>query len=120
MNKQSSHSETALAQGTWGGDHISLEVTEGGAAIEYDCAHGTIDKQIMLDDQGKFSARGSYVREGPGPIRVGREAAELPATYSGTNDGKTLTLKVKLDASDEEIGTFRLTYGMTGRIRKCK
>ena len=112
-------SQTGLASGTWGGDHIALEVTENGASVEYDCAHGTIDK-ISIDEHGGFSAKGSHVREGPGPIRVGHEASEQPATYTGTTDGKTLTLTVKLDGSKEDVGTFHLTHGVTGRIRKCK
>src|SRR5437762_14101876 len=33
----------SLAAGTWGGQHIRLSVRADGAAVEFDCAHGTID-----------------------------------------------------------------------------
>jgi len=38
-----------LARGVWGGQHIRAEVTDSGADIEFDCAHGTIDQPIVLD-----------------------------------------------------------------------
>ena len=43
-----------LPVGLWGGEHISLEVTEQGATIEYDCAHATIEQRIALDRRGRF------------------------------------------------------------------
>jgi len=55
--------------GSWGGDHIGLEVSDTGARVEYDCAHGTIDGVLTLDAQGRFDARGAYVRERGGPVR---------------------------------------------------
>lgn len=38
--------------GIWGGQHIGLTISDTGANLAYDCAHGTIDGQIHLD-QGK-------------------------------------------------------------------
>ena len=116
---ESTPKQNSLAEGTWGGPHISLEVTGEGATVEYDCAHGRITETIVVNSAGKFEAKGVYVREGPGPTRAGGEKEE-PAIYSGTSDGKTLQLTVKLSGTSEPLGTFTLTHGMSGRIRKCK
>jgi hypothetical protein len=104
--------------GTWGGDHIGLEVSATGATVEYDCAHGTIDGALALDGQGRFEARGSHVAERGGPVREGDAQRGVPARYRGTVSGDTMTLTVTLDGG-EEVGTFTLTRGRTPRIRKC-
>jgi hypothetical protein len=36
----------------WGGDHVNLVVTDAGGALEYDCAHGTIDQPLVIDSSG--------------------------------------------------------------------
>ncbi|MFN2510373.1 MAG: hypothetical protein ABR568_02885 [Pyrinomonadaceae bacterium] len=111
--------EGRMTKGTWGGNHISMEVTEEGAQIEYDCAHGTISEPLRIDSQGKFSAKGTHVRERGGPIRLGSEEKGEPVIYSGTTNGKTATVTVTSSATDEVIGTFTLTLGKPSRIVKC-
>lgn len=111
--------EGRMTKGTWGGDHISVEVTEEGARVEFACAHGTISEPPKVDSQGKFSAKGAYVRERGGPQRVGEEDKGQPVIYSGTTDGKTATLTITNSATDEVIGTFKLTLGKRSRITKC-
>lgn len=111
--------EGRMTKGTWGGNHISMEVTEEGAQIEYDCAHGTISEPLRLASDGKFSAKGTHVRERGGPQRVGSEEKAEPVIYSGTTDGKTATLTVTNSATNEVIGTFTLTLGKASRITKC-
>jgi hypothetical protein len=108
-----------LAIGTWGGEHIALEVTETGATIDYDCAHGRITERITLDSDGNFKVKGLHVREHPGPVRIGEDTTGQAAVYTGTSDGKTLTLTVKLVGTDEIVGTYTLTHGKMGRVRKC-
>ena len=53
--------------GSWGGDHIRLEVTETGATVEYDCAYGSIEGPLFLDKADNFEARGIYIFERGGP-----------------------------------------------------
>lgn len=110
-----------LKAGSWGGPHIRLDVAEDGtAAVELDCAHGTIAAEIVPDRQGAFQAEGRYVREGPGPVREGQGEEGVPARYAGKVDGARLTLTITLAGSDEEVGTFELTYGRTPRLTKCQ
>ena len=111
---------TAVAQGIWGGVHIGMEVGDKGAAIEYDCAHGMISERLIVDSEGRFQARGTYVPEHGGPVRKGETAASHPANYSGNVRGKEMTLMVTLADSSESIGTFTLTQGNTVRVFKCR
>ena len=88
------HQEGQMIKGTWGGNHILMEVTEAGAQIEYDCAHGTISEPLKVDRQGKFRAKGTHFRERGGPQRADGEDKGEPVFYSGTTDEKTATLTV--------------------------
>jgi hypothetical protein len=111
--------EGRMTKGTWGGDHISMEVTEEGAQVEYDCAHGTISEPIKVNSQGKFFAKGTHFRERGGPQRADAEDKGEPVTYSGTTDGKTATLTVTNSVTNDVVGTFTLTLGRRSRITKC-
>jgi hypothetical protein len=42
-----------------------------------------------------------------------------PARYSGTVNGNTMTLQVRLTATARDLGTFNLTRGSSGRVFKC-
>jgi hypothetical protein len=111
--------EGRMTKGIWGGDHISLEVTDDGAQVEYDCAHGTISEPLRVDTQGKFSAKGTHFRERGGPQRADAEDKGEPVIYSGTTDGKTATFTITNSITDEVIGTFAITLGKKSRIVKC-
>lgn len=108
----------ALPPGAWGGLHISLEVTDMGAQINYDCAHGRISEKIVPDSDGAFEVKGFHTPERPGPTREG-EDNEQPAVYRGSIHEDTMTLTVRLSGHDEPVGTFELTRGNAGKIRKC-
>jgi hypothetical protein len=108
-----------VATGIWGGEHIRMQVTESGARIEYDCAHGSVDEPLALDHEGHLDVKGTHARERGGPVRRGDKPNSRPARYTGRVEGRTLTLTVTLTDSDESAGTFTLTQGEQGRIRKC-
>ena len=109
----------ALGNGVWGGQGISLEINDSGAEINYDCAHGTIIGKVIPDREGKFAAKGFHVREHGGPVREEEKANSQPVTYQGSIEGETMTLTVTLSETKETIGTYTLTRGKSGRIRKC-
>ena len=109
-----------VALGIWGGDHVRMDVAEKGAELEFDCAHGSTDQPVSLDDQGRFEIKGVFVREHHGPIRVGREPKPEPALYTGKLQGTTMTLWVTLMGSNETIGTYSLVHGEQARVRKCR
>ncbi len=116
----------SVTPGTWGGERVRMEVTEKGATIELDCAHGTIDHPLTTEAGGRFTAKGTYARERLGPEseeereREGeREGKGAPALYTGRTDGKTMTLTVRLARTNEEMGSFTLTHGRKVRLTKC-
>lgn len=106
--------------GAWGGPHIRLDVESNSATVNYDCAHGTITGPLTIDSKGRFTWKGTHQREGPGPIRVNRPPTDQAVIYTGTVNGKTMTLTVKFAQSGETIDTFTLQLGRAGRVFKCK
>ncbi len=105
--------------GEWGALGIAMEVTESGARLEFDCAHGTVSEPLLLDSDGRFDVKGFFFREHGGPIREGEEPKGEPVRYKGQVTGENMTLTVKPEGGDSPIGNFNLTHGKTGRLRKC-
>ena len=110
----------ALTPGVWGGDHIRFEVTERGADIEYDCAHGTIEGRIVVDRRGRFSVRGMHYEEHGGPVRAGEAAASYPVRLSGVVGGSLLRLTVTRAGTRRLVGTFSLARGREANLVKCR
>ena len=108
-----------IATGTWGGQQINISIEGNAATVEYDCANGTINGPLKVDRNGRFSLSGTHVREHGGPIRADEKPPSQPARYTGRIDGKKMTLTVTLPNSNEKLGTFTLTHGQSGRLRKC-
>lgn len=110
-----------VATGVWGGEHIRLQVTDNGASLEYDCAHGTIDQPLKLDAEGRFEVKGTHTRERGGPVRRDERPDNQPARYTGRVEGQTMTLKVLLiDSPSATAETYTLTQGAAGRLMKCR
>ena len=59
--KGSPTSPPTVLTGMWGGDHVSLAVTETGSHLEFDCAHGDISGALTVDAVGAFAAADTYV-----------------------------------------------------------
>jgi hypothetical protein len=112
--KESNH----VATGVWGGENVRMEVTGAGAQLQFSCSRGTIDEALVLKD-GRFSTQGTFTAEGPGPIREDNPPKKQPATYSGSVQDKSMTLTVKLNKTDEQVGNFTLEFGKPGRVRRC-
>jgi len=112
--------EERVAEGLWGGTHLRLSVNGDGAQLEFDCAHGEIRGPLVLDAEGRFDLPGTYTREGPGPIRIGREPTARPARYAGSVEDGRMTLSVRLEGADKPLGDYALTRGSEGRIVKCR
>ena len=108
------------AQGTWGGEHIQAEITDGGAQFEFDCANGAITKPIVLDNQGRFNVTGTFATEHPGPVRRDEDSNARSVRYAGRVKDQEMTLTITDPATKEVIGTFTLKHGNEGRIMKCR
>jgi hypothetical protein len=115
-------SESAVAPvlaGEWGGEHIGLVITASGGALEYDCAHGTIDTPIDVGAGGRFIASGTHTFEHGGPVREGETTDLHAAEYRGRIRGGTMTLTVTLTDTTQTIGTFTLLRGGNPMVFKC-
>ncbi|MET0647969.1 MAG: hypothetical protein ABW208_15235 [Pyrinomonadaceae bacterium] len=110
----------ALTPGVWGGAHIRFEVIEGGARIEYDCAHGTIEGRIVVDARGRFNVYGTHYEERGGPARPGDDAAGYRVRLSGRVGGSLLKLTVARPDTKEVIGTFDLARDREPELVKCR
>jgi hypothetical protein len=109
-----------LATGVWGGQHARVEVTGKGAAIEFDCANGTIDGPILLNAKGGFDVKGKFAAEHGGPVRQDEEGTNRAVRYIGRVKDKELTLTISDLNTKENLGTFTLTLGNEGRLMKCR
>lgn len=108
-----------IPRGEWGGSHISMNVSDHAATIEYDCAHGEIPGPLNIDGEGKFELPGTFTPERGGPIRADETSREQKATYKGTVKGNTMTLTLKIGDSDD-TETFTLEKDKQARLTKCK
>jgi hypothetical protein len=108
-----------IATGAWAGDHIHIDVTAGGAAIEYDCGHGSIDAPIVADDGGRFSVTGTHTFEHGGPVRIGETPDRHPARYDGRVAADTLRMTVTVTDTGQVIGDFTAVFGAASRLLKC-
>jgi len=109
-----------LANGVWGGQHIRAEVTDKGAAIEFDCAHGAIDGPVLLDGKGSFDVKGKLASEHGGPVRRDERDNSRPVRYVGRVSDKELTLTLSDLNTKEDLGSYTLTHGNDGRLMKCR
>ncbi|MGH7471210.1 MAG: hypothetical protein ACRENP_24945 [Longimicrobiales bacterium] len=109
----------ALPPGFWGGDHIQIEVRASLVRVEFDCAHGSINVPILLND-GDFLANGTFTHEKGGPIIPGEEERPQPARYGGRVAGERMSITVILIDEARAIGTFELLRGRNGRVFKCQ
>lgn len=114
-----SQEQRRVATGLWGGQNAQLDVTEGGARIRFSCAHGVIELPLALDAEGRFSVKGTFVAGAMGPSREGDPPKSRPAVYSGVVRDKAMTLTVAVADDKAEGGTFELTRGEPGHIRRC-
>jgi hypothetical protein len=108
-----------IPPGEWGAEHVTFSVSEQGGAIEFDCAHGTIDGPLTLDRRGRFEVKGRYVPERPGPVRREQSTEGRPARYLGAVRGQAMILRVTVD-DGTRLGPYRLVLGRRGRVFKCR
>jgi hypothetical protein len=105
--------------GKWGGLHLAMSVTTKGATLEFDCAHGQLDK-LLPRNVRRFALRGTYVQEHGGPLRKGEVSNSQAALYTGAVKGNQMTISVRLLDTGQQIGTFVVTRGEPARLVKCK
>jgi hypothetical protein len=116
-DKQAAPDASAVATGAWGGEHIALQVSEKGADVEFDCAHGQVTQPITLDRHGDFNVAGTFTPEHGGPVRRDENTPSASARYSGRVDGDTMSLTITL--GKEKVGIYTLVRGSRPSLTKC-
>jgi hypothetical protein len=107
-----------VPNGTWGGEHVVLTVTDNGGQVEFDCAHGTLDHPLGLDDRGRFSVVGTFVAEHGGPVRSDEVMQAKPARYQGRLDRDKLEFTVTLEGESGQ-GPFSVALAKPPKLTKC-
>jgi hypothetical protein len=106
--------------GRWGGEHAALDVTGPGAAIQLDCAHGSISAPLVLDEEGGFDLAGTFAKEHGGPIRKDDREHPLPARYRGRVQGGKMTLTIDVAGEGAPVGPLTLERGSEGHVVRCR
>jgi hypothetical protein len=108
-----------VVSGEWGGEHLGLVVSDGGADLEYDCATGRITGAIRPDGSGRFSVIGLHFPGHGGPDPIPDPHSARPARYDGVVRGDKMTIVVTLTDTGDYLGTFTLIRGASPHVFKC-
>ncbi|PWT94908.1 MAG: hypothetical protein C5B55_01970 [Blastocatellia bacterium] len=104
---------------TWGGDGIHMTFASQHGTVEFDCAHGEISGSFKTDADDRFDLPGTFTPERGGPIRLDRMPESRPVRYVGRVQNGTMILTITFTDNNESVGSYSLTRGKQGRIRKC-
>ena len=108
-----------IPNGAWGGDHVVLTVNDNGGRVEFNCAHGTLDHPLRVDDGGHFSVPGTFVLEHGGPIRADEVAPIHTARYQGRLDRQKVEFTVTIEGQTGQ-GPFTVTLAKAPKLEKCR
>ena len=109
----------AVPNGAWGGDHVVLTVSDNGARVEFDCAHGTLDHPLRVDDRGQFSVAGTFVLDHSGPVRADEVAAVHTARYQGRIDRQKVEFTLTVEGQTAQ-GPYTVTLAKAPKLEKCR
>lgn len=108
-----------LPLGTWGGDNAGLIVTDSVTHAHIGCTFGDLPPGIAIDDEGRFTADGSWVLRAF-PIVVG---PSLPAQLSGRLVGRRITFAVAVNDTVEKkvvsLGPVTVELGREPQLGPC-
>jgi hypothetical protein len=114
-----SKEQNRVAAGDWGGQNVRMNVTETGARLQFTCARGSIEEPLVLDNEGRFSAKGVFTADAMGPLRKDNPPKSGPALYNGTVSDTKMTLTITFIETKEKAGEYSLEYGKPGRVWRC-
>ena len=105
--------------GTYGSEHIRMDVGTTDSAIEYDCAAGALFGPLPV--RGSFVSAGTHTPGTGGPERQGEIRPAYPATYSGRviADRIEMVVDAELPSGRTRLGPFRLQRGSEGNLLRC-
>jgi hypothetical protein len=110
---------SVISDGLWGGEHFRMIVADDKASFELDCANGEIRGPLRFNKNGTFTFEGTLTKQGPGPIRIGREPRATPVRFTGKIKGNTMTFVVVNRDTQKVEGSYVLTKGREVRLYRC-
>ena len=103
--------------GSFGGDHVALQLSPQGGTLKFDCASGTVGP-ITPRGGGNFAASGTFSPGHGGPDRVGEVIVPRAVLFTGQIDGVSLSMTGKL-SDGSMIGPFIMIRDAPPTIYRC-
>lgn len=105
----------AAVLGTFGGNNAGLMADDTSAHVHIGCTVGNVHQPIVLDMSSRFDVAGEQnitaYPVGPGVFR--------PARFTGSIDGRTMTLTVTLTDTAVTLGPVSLTFEKEPTMGPC-
>ena len=105
----------AMVRGTFGGNNAGLMADDTSAHVHIGCTYGDVHEPIVLDLSGRFDVAGEHnITAFP----VDRGILH-PARFTGSIDGRTMTLTVTLTDTAITLGPVSLTFDKEPTMGPC-
>ena len=105
----------AMVRGTWGANNAGLLADDTSAHVHIGCTYGDIHQPIVLDMNSRFDVVGEHNITAH-PVDLG---IIHPARFTGSIDGRTMTLTVTLTDTAVTLGPVVLTFEKEPGIVNC-
>jgi hypothetical protein len=96
----------ARIDGTWGGNNAGLIADDTSAHVHIGCTYGEVHQSIVLDMSSRFDVAGEQNITAH-PVDLG---ILHPARFTGSIDGRTMTLRVTLTDTAVTLGPVVLRF----------
>lgn len=107
-----------LFTGRWGGQGISVLVSDTQVTLDFNCASGTISKKVILSNN-LFLEKGTYTQNsGNMPINAILPEPQI-VQYEGNLSGSNLSLVIKSEDGNTIIGEYMIVKNESGKIIRC-
>ena len=105
----------ATVLGTFGGNNAGLLADDTSAHVHIGCTYGDLHQPIVLDPNSRFDLPGEQnitaYPVGPGVLH--------PARFTGSIDGRTMTLTVTLTDTAVTLGPVSMTFEKQPNMGPC-
>ncbi len=105
----------AMLRGEFGGDGAALMATDSSAHVHVGCTYGDVHVPIVLDMNSRFDVAGEH-NINAFPVDLG---IFHPARFTGSIDGRTMTLTVTLTDTTVILGPVSLTFEKEASMGSC-
>ena len=105
----------ATVRGTWGANNAGLLADDTSAHLHIGCTYGDVHQPIVLDINSRFDVAGEHNITAH-PVDLG---ILHPARFTGSIDGRTMTLTVTLTDTAVTLGPVEMTFEKEPGLVNC-